>query len=163
MSTRHSYKETRSTQHVGAVFCHSLKISLMSQCSTRYETKLTVRHGTFASVAGSEEVTFKIGQADEILLSASIAVRFVGGNVYDLIVTPENGRTWQRTYTLSTSQPMSPTRTPCLGDEAAQFILDTLEQRIGRQLLTSGAPPGLRSQSDPGRTSSFLRKRSRRT
>lgn len=163
MSARHSYTESRSTRHVGAMFCHSLKISLMGQCSSRYETKLAVRHGRFASVPDSEKVTFDIGQAGGILLSASISVRFVGGNVYDLTVTPEKGQRWQRTYTLSTSQPRSPTRTPGLGKEAAQFLLDTLEQRIGHHLLTSDAPPNLRQPSDPARAPSIHERRSQRT
>lgn len=154
-----------STRHVAAVFCHSLKIALVCQCSTRYQTEFTISHGTFSSETGVAEVTFNIAQGGRILLSAFITVQFVGRNVYHLAVTPKNGRTWQRTYTLSSFSHAPPTRTPSLAEEAAHFILGAIEQRLGCHQHKSDLSTDTLKQSGRDRTPSVSGpgKRARKT
>lgn len=135
MSTRHSYSDSASIHHVVAAFCHSLKLSLIEQCTERYEAEVTVECNARVSNAETGKVTCELGWARTNLLSVPIEIRFVGGTVYDLEAALAAGPTWRQTYSLPSSIPTSVNRMPNLGEQAATFFLNDLERQLGSDLL----------------------------
>lgn len=135
MSTRHSYSNSASIHHVVAAFCHSLKLSLIEQCTERYDVEVTVECNARVSNAETGKVTCELGWERTNLLSVPIEICFVGGTVYDLEAGLADGPTWRQTYSLPSSTSTSVNRMPNLGEQAATFFLNDLERKLGSDLL----------------------------
>lgn len=68
-------------------------------------------------------------------MEAEFTVRHLGGNVYEIQGIIENGPSQVFSYCLSEITPLLVPKAPRLAQEAATFVLDALERRLGSDLL----------------------------
>lgn len=87
---------------------------------------------------GSTTARFRLHRADLPEVCVDFAIRHVGGNVYDLQGTIEDGPSRTFTYSLPDSDADRVPRAPLLAGEVASFLLDALERRVGNDLLRTG-------------------------
>ena len=103
-------------------------------CEHRYGSPISLER-----VDVSDEPTptarFHLHRTDLPRLRVDFEIRHVGGNVYDMQGLVDGGPSRTFTYCLPESAPPVVPRAPRLTDEVAAFLLDTLERRIGSDLL----------------------------
>jgi hypothetical protein len=78
---------------------------------------------------------FQIDRTGIPALEAEFVVRHLGGNMYDVRGTIENGPSRVFSYCLPESAPVLVPKAPRLAQEVATFLLDALERRLGSDLL----------------------------
>lgn len=97
----------------------------------------------------SSTVRLQIDRAGLPVLQASFSIRHVGGNMYDVQGAVEDGPSRSFSYCLPDPAPLLAPKAPRLAQDVAGFLLDALEQRLGRDLLRSELR---RSSTTAGRT-----------
>lgn len=128
MSTTSFPTSNISSSHQPAdVLYRSLASSIEKKCAGRHETKVNLRRlddGSDPSTMQAELV------CSLIEMPLHLHVTHVGGTVYDVSCTIEDGPSCQFSYSLPIQE-----GTSCLGDKIANFLLDELERELGRLLL----------------------------
>jgi hypothetical protein len=80
-------------------------------------------------------VSFGLEGPDAIALRIEIAITHVGGNVYDITTQVEDGDVRRFTYSEPAASGSSLSIAPYLGQKIARFVLDEVEQQLGKKLL----------------------------
>ena len=138
-----SFLETSS--HIAGILANTLATALPELCVQRYGTALPC--GCVPVPDGpSWSVRVQIGDAEAPPLTATFSIRHVGGNMYDVCADVEDGPSTSFCYCLSETEPLLVPKAPHLAWQGAAFLLDTLERRVGRRLLSETAQ-GPRSSS----------------
>lgn len=123
-----------SSSHQPAdVLYRSLATSIEKKCTGRHETEVELRRLDDASDPSTmhAELTCSL-----IQMPLHLHVNHVGGTVYDVSCTIEEGSSCQFSYSLPIQE-----GTSCLGDKIASFLLDELERELGRLLLCGSVSP----------------------
>ena len=118
---------------IAEVVYHSFEAALIEQCADRHSLNITVH-----CAPEEHPMHVQLRCHDLIEMSLRLAVRHVGGNVYDVVCSLENGPSETFVYCLPNEgePPLPPV--PRLGRELATFVLDAMEQSVGRQGLRKG-------------------------
>lgn len=108
----------------------SLKSAIDHGCAERHTKEVAVQR---TAEAQPMQVQLRCGEL--VKMVADVLVRHVGGNVYDIVCTIEDGPA--RRFVYSPPQGVEPPLPPVprLGHELAGFLLDELEQCFGRMHL----------------------------
>ena len=126
---------TASCRHVPDVVFRSLKSALALQCRRRHDVEVTITR--LDQATDDPSIRLRVGCDDQIQLTAQISVSPVGGNVYDIDCTVEEGPSCQFTYSLPGRSGTALSRAPDLGRRLGAFLLDELERQVGRHYLQS--------------------------
>lgn len=122
-----------ASDRIPDVVCRSLKTALAVQCRRRHDADVTVRR--LERTAADQPMRIRITYSDQIEMTARIRVVPVGGNVYDIHSTVEEGPSRRFTYSLPGQGGTALSRAPCLGRKLGTFLLKQLEQRVGHHHL----------------------------
>ena len=144
-----------STLHVAHAVSRDLESAFAKACKRHYEQEVTIHRLDAGEVEprsdeASEEVhvAVRLDAPAITLIQSRLVVTYFGGNVYELCCDLDEGasRRWSFGLPEGTAHPTdgpadlsTGTSLPCT--EAAQFLRQTLEMRLGRLLLQSSAPP----------------------
>lgn len=141
---------------IADVLATNLEVVFDGLCVHRYGAPLSLER---VDADPAATTGFRLHRADLPELRVHFAIRHVGGNVYDVRGTVEDGPS--RAFTYSLPEPVSHVvpRAPRLAREVAAFLLDALERRVGsdrlRDEVRSGpasapsGPSASRSASSP--------------
>lgn len=119
--------------HPADVLYQSLKTAVTKECAGRHDTDVKLRRLEDEDANGS---TLHV-ELDCALLQMAVRIHVtnVGGNVYDVCCSIEEGPSCRFSYSLPAQTGTVLSRAPKLGEKLASFILDELEQQLGRLLL----------------------------
>jgi len=117
------------------VVYRSLETALTLQCRRRHGVDVTLKRTAQASA--DQPMRIQLRCPDQIQMRAQIAVSHVGNNVYDVRCTVEEGPSRRLTYGQPGRAGTALSHAPCLGRTLGAFLLDELEQQIGRRELCS--------------------------
>lgn len=140
----------RAGKFVDAVY-RSLETALEELCSERYGLPLVLnREDDDASEPTWMKV--QVERRGVVHMPADIAVSHVGGNIYDVRCTVDEGPSNRYSYCVPGYAEPASVRAPRLGQHLARFLLDELERKLGRQELRRSAIPlpSKFSESIPG-------------
>lgn len=112
----------------------SLRAVFDRLCTQRYGAPISLQRVADPE-SSSSTVRFQIKRAGVPALEAEVSVRHLGGNMYDVRGTIEDGPTQGFSYCLPESGPLPLSKAPRLAQEVAAFFLDVLERRLGSELL----------------------------
>lgn len=118
---------------VADVIYRSLKSALPQQCAER--------HSVDVAIARTDEgppMEIQVQCEDLFEMNLRVTVEHVGGNVYDVFCAIEEGASCQLTYGCPEEAGTPLPLCPRLGRKFAAFVLDGLEQRLGRWHLRRG-------------------------
>lgn len=102
-------------------------------CIERYGGPIAL-HRTKSPSSSPSTLCFRFDPPDLPALRTTFVVQHVGGNVYDFAGSIENGPT--RSFTCSLTETETPfSLEGTLPPDVAAFLLDALEQRLGRDIL----------------------------
>ena len=113
--------------------CRSVETALAALCRRRHEATVTVSR--LDRDSPDQPVRLRIGCKEPITMDAQIRVRHVGGNVYDVRCSVEDGPSRQFTYSRPGRGGTALSRTPELGRKLGTFLLNELERQVGRRRL----------------------------
>lgn len=112
---------------IADVTYRSLASALSQRCDDLYGVDVDV---TCADAEPPMEVQVQCD--DRFGMRLQVTVEHVGGNVYDVLGTIEDGASCQLTYGHPEDADAPLPLCPRLGRKFAAFVLDELEQRLGR-------------------------------
>jgi hypothetical protein len=144
-----SYPEPSS--QIAGILANTLRSVLPELCVQRYGLPLPFDCDPVPD-GSSRSVRVQIGDAETPRLTAQFSIRHVGGNMYDVRAAVEDGPTTSFCYCLSETEPILVPKVPHLAWQGAAFLLDALERRVGRLLLSEtaqGQRPSLHRTSPP--------------
>jgi hypothetical protein len=123
----HSADAPVPLDRIADVIYRSFDSALPQQCADRHSIAVTV-----TCPEEGLPMTLRVQCEDLFAMNIRVAVEHVGGNVYDVFCTTEEGASCQLTYGCpeDTGSPLP--LCPRLGEKFADFVLDELEQRLGR-------------------------------
>lgn len=136
MSTQSSHPSPpASTSHVATVLYRSLKASVARKCSNRHDIDVTVKN--LEQSGSNEPLRIRVACPEHGQVTAQLVVRHAGGNVYD--VHCEVGEDASRRFTYSQPHRSGTTisRAPHLGQKLGTFLVEKLEQHLGRRLMSA--------------------------
>jgi len=122
-----------SFRKITDVLSKSLEQAFDEVCPKRYGAPLKLRR--LDDPSDSQTVTFGINGPNSIALQIHVTVTHVGGNVYDIAAQVEEGSVRRFTYSEPASSGSSLSIAPYLGTKIARYVLDEVEQRLGKILL----------------------------
>jgi hypothetical protein len=131
-----SYPEPSS--QIAGILANTLRSVLPELCVQRYGLALPFDCAPVPD-GSSWTVRVQIGNAEAPRLTARFNIRHVGGNMYDVRADVEDGPSTSFCYCLSETEPLLVPKVPHLAWQGAAFLLDTLERRVGRRLLSETA------------------------
>ncbi len=137
MTTQSSHRSPlASTSHVADVLYRSLKTAVARKCNNRHDIDVTVED--LEQSGADEPLRVRIACPKHGQVTAHIIIRHAGGNVYD--VHCEVGEDTSRRFTYSQPHRSGTTlsRAPHLGQKLGTFLVEQLEQHLGRRLLSTG-------------------------
>jgi hypothetical protein len=134
------------SSQIATILASNLRTVFPELCVQRYGIPLPFECVP-ASDGSSWTVQVQIGSPEAPHLTGQFSIRHVGGNMYDVQLAVAEGPTTSFCYCMSEEGPSLVPKTPHLAWEGAAFLLDALERRVGRLVLSH---PG------PGQRSSFL-------
>lgn len=113
------------------ILYRSLETAVAKECAGRHDTNVGLHR-----LDDSDASTLHV-ELDCPLLQMLVHIHLthVGGNVYDVCCSVEDGPSCRFSYSLPTHAGTVLSRAPCLGQKIATFLLDELEQQLGRLLL----------------------------
>ena len=123
----HSAEAPVPLSRVADVIYRSVDAALPQQCADRHSINVTV-----TCAEGESPMTLRVQCEDLFAMDIRVAVEHVGGNVYDVFCTTEEGASCQFTYGCPEDRGSPLPLCPRLGEKCAAFVLDELEQRLGR-------------------------------
>lgn len=115
---------------VADVTYRSLTSALSRRCADLHNMDVEITH---TDVEPPMEVRVQCEDRFEVRLR--VTVEHVGGNVYDVFCTIEEGASCQLTYSRPEGAGASLPLCPRLGQKFSAFVLEALEQRLGRWYL----------------------------
>jgi hypothetical protein len=118
----------------------SLRAVFARLCTQRYGAPISLRR-VKASAPPSSTARFQIDRAGHLTLEAEFIVRHLGGNMYEIAGTIEEGPSRAFTYCLPDPMPLLAPKAPRLAQDVAAFLLDALERRLGSDLLRTELRP----------------------
>lgn len=127
------------------ILYRSLKTAITKECTGRHDTDVRLRRQD-----DSDDSTLHVELDCSLLqMSVRIHVTHTGGNVYDICCSVEDGPSSRFSYSLPTYEGEGTvlSRAPCLGEKLASFLLDELEQQLGRLLLCGSLEPELQGST----------------
>lgn len=126
-----------SVRRVSDEVCRSLEKTLPTLARRRDETDVTAQ-----CLGGAQKPTrlrlacgSDLTSDEQIQMDTWLRVTHVGGNVYDVDCAVEGGSSRRFTYCLPPQGNGSPLQMPDLGRRIGAFLLDELEQQVGRHRL----------------------------
>jgi hypothetical protein len=129
---------------IADVLATNLEIVFEGLCEHRYGGPISLER----VAPHSTTARFRLYRAGLPELRADFEIRHVGGNVYDVRGTIDDGPSQTFTYSLPEPPPDRP-RAPRLAHDVAAFLLDALERRVGNDLLRSQTRGRDRRQPSP--------------
>ena len=136
MPTRSISEPSRTSspcRRIAEVVHRSLKRALKDQCAGRYAEDVRLRRLDRASAR--QLMRLQIECQGRIRMPVGIAATHVGGNVYDIECSVQEGPSRQFSYSLPGASGVALLQAPCLGRKLGTFLLGELERRLGRQIL----------------------------
>lgn len=115
-----------------------LETALREQCARRYDIPLSL-HRLDSSEEEPASSGLRLERRGLIHLVARLTVSYVGGNVYDVRCSIEDGPTCRHSYSLPGNETQRSTQAPQLSATLIRFLLDELERQVGRQRLRRSA------------------------
>lgn len=131
-----------SPDRIADVLGASLESIFADLCVTRYGGPVQLRR-VAPTTSLAPTIGFVLERPGLLRLRADFTVRHVGGNVYDVQGTLDDGTTRSFTYSLPDTLPPRRPLAPYLAHDIATFLLDATERHLGRRLLREhedGAP-----------------------
>lgn len=124
-----------SPPRVANVIYRSLESAVTNQCSRHHDNDVTVDR--LERSAEDPPLRVRIAYPEHGQVTARIIIRQAGGNVYD--VHCEVGEDISRRFTYSQPRRSGTTisRAPHLGQKLGAFLVEKLEQHLGRRLLST--------------------------
>lgn len=122
-----------SFHRITEVLSQSLEQAFDEVCPQRYGAPLTLRR--IDDPSDSRTVTFGIKGPTDTALEIHVTVAHVGGNVYDVAAQVEEGAARRFTYSEPAASGSSLSIAPYLGKKIATYVLDEVEQQLGKKLL----------------------------
>jgi len=122
-----------SLRQITEVLSQSLKQAFDEVCPKRYGSPLELEQIDVSSP--DPTVSFDLEGPEAIALRIDIAIAHVGGNVYDITTQVEDGDVRRFTYSKPAASGSSLSIAPYLGQKIARFVLDEVEQQLGKKLL----------------------------
>jgi len=135
-----------STGQIVDVLTVNLASVFANLCTQRYGGPISLER---VEETTASTVTFRLDREDLPPIWAHFVVRHVGGNVYDVRGTIENGPSQSFTYSLPESSPPHIPQAPTLAREVAAFLLDAMESRLGTDLLRGNIRPSKTPDRSP--------------
>ena len=123
------------SSQIATILASNLRTVFPELCVQRYGIPLPF-DCVPASDGSSWTVQVQIGAPEAPRLTAQFSIRHVGGNMYDVQIAVAEGPTTSFCYCMSEEGPSLVPKTPHLAWEGAAFLLDALERRVGRALLS---------------------------
>jgi hypothetical protein len=124
-----------SFRQITNVLSESLYKAFGEVCPKRYGAPLELQRSDTPS--NPQCVIFRIEGPPSIALEIQVTIIHVGGNVYDIATQVEDGRVRQFTYSEPASSGSSLSIAPYLGKKITNHVLDEVEQRLGKKLLSN--------------------------
>lgn len=144
-STPHSSSASNAQSvRVADVLARSLETALVEQCAREYEARVALHRLEPSSDEGTV-MPLRIECRGLLSLSARLVVIPVGGGIFDVLCTVEDGRSRRFSYSLGEENAVNLTHAPYLGRKLARFLLDEVKKGLGELLLQSPARPPARS------------------
>lgn len=141
--------DASTTDQIVDVLTVNLASVFANLCTQRYGGPISLERVEEGEETTSSTVTFRLDREDLPPTWAHFAVRHVGGNVYDVRGTIENGPSQSFTYSLPESSPPHIPQAPTLAREVAAFLLDAMESRLGTDLLRGNIRPSRTPERTP--------------
>lgn len=127
------------------ILYRSLKTGITQECAGRHDADVRLRRQD-----DSDASTLHVElDCSHLQMSVRIHVTHTGGNVYDIVCSVEDGPSSRFSYSLPTFQGEGTvlSHAPCLGQKLATFLLDELEQQLGRLVLCGSVEPELQKSA----------------
>lgn len=124
----------RSSVQLADVLTDSLASVFEALSTERYGGPLPLDR-TVAPDSSPPTVHVRFGRPDLCSLEATLTIRHVGGNVYDVEGRVEDRPPQSFAYCLPEPAPRLVPEAPRLVRDVAAFLLDALERRVGHDLL----------------------------
>lgn len=124
-----------SFRQIADVLSQSLEQAFDEVCPQRYGAQLTLRR--IDDPSEPRTVTFDINGQTNAALKIHVTVTHVGGNVFDVAAQVEDGAARRFTYSEPAASGSSLSIAPYLGKKIATYVLDEVEQQLGKKLLRS--------------------------
>ncbi|MEF8796381.1 MAG: hypothetical protein V5A48_08015 [Salinivenus sp.] len=130
-----------SSVSVADILADSLAAVFDALSTERYGRPVSLRR---VALAGSspDTVHVRLGRPDLCSLEATLTIRHVGGNVYDVEGRVEGRPPQSFAYCLPAPAPRLVPEAPRLARDVAAVLLDALERRVGRDFLRQTVCPG---------------------
>lgn len=122
-----------SFQKITDVLSQSLEQAFDEVCPERYGAPLQLQR--IDDPSEPRTVTFGIKGPTGAGLKIHVTVTHVGGNVYDVAAQVEEGAARRFTYSEPAASGSSLSIAPYLGKKIATYVLDEVEQQLGKKLL----------------------------
>lgn len=122
-----------SFHRITDVLSQSLEQAFDEVCPERYGAPLQLQR--IDDPSEPRTVTFGIKGPTETGLKIHVTVTHVGGNVYDVAAQVEEGAARRFTYSEPAASGSSLSIAPYLGKKIATYVLDEVEQQLGKKLL----------------------------
>jgi hypothetical protein len=140
-----------SPDQIADLLAASLASVFEALCTQRYGGPISLTR--IAPPAPSAIAGFRLERAAVPPVEASVCIRHVGGNVYDVTSTIADGPHASFSYCLPDAVPPRSAGAPRLAHDIATFLLDALERRLGSAVLRGEA----RNAPGPRRGTSSVR------
>lgn len=126
-----------SPRRIIDVLAVNLETAFDNLCTHRYGGPVSLER-TEPPAPAAVTARFRLHSANVPEVCVDFFIRHVGGNVYDLQGTIEDGPSRTFTYSLPDSDVDQVPQAPFLAREVSSFLLDALERRVGNDLLRTG-------------------------
>lgn len=135
--TTHSSHSTppASSPRVANVIYRSLESAVTNQCNKHHDTDVTVDR--LERSAEDPPLRVRIACPEHGQVTAGIIIRHAGGNVYDVHCEVEGDASRRFTYSQPHRSGTTISRAPHLRQKLGAFLVEKLEQHLGRRLLST--------------------------
>lgn len=125
-----------SPPRVANVIYRSLESAVTEQCSRHHDADVTVNR--LERTAEDQPLRIRIVCPEQGQMTARIIIRHAGGNVYDVHCEVEEDASRRFTYSQPRRSGTALSRAPYLGRKLGTFLVNKLEQHLGRRLMSTG-------------------------
>jgi hypothetical protein len=122
-----------SPDQIADLLATSLASVFEALCTQRYGGPISLTR--VAPPDSSAIAGFRLERAGVPAVEASVFIRHVGGNMYDVTGTIAEGPNASFSYCLPDAVPPRTAGAPRLAHDIAAFLLDALERRLGSAVL----------------------------
>lgn len=137
MTTQSSYPSPpTSPPRVANVIYRSLESAVTEQCNRHHDVDVTVDR--LEQTEADQPLRIRLAYPGHGQMTARIIIRHAGGNVYDVHCEVEEDASRRFTYSRPRRSGTTLSRAPDLGRKLGTFLVDKLEQHLGRRLMSTG-------------------------